>query len=111
MTGLEWLTEDCVRSLSFFLSAQASDIEALKGRGAKLIDVRPPTEFVYGYLEGSVNVPLYRLIDGWSKQQILRKAGYSFFGIANGTEKNPDFEQDMLRAVTDKNDEIIGEPT
>eukprot|EP00212_Chloropicon_laureae_P002692 CAMPEP_0197485130 /NCGR_PEP_ID=MMETSP1311-20131121/123_1 /TAXON_ID=464262 /ORGANISM="Genus nov. species nov., Strain RCC856" /LENGTH=239 /DNA_ID=CAMNT_0043027787 /DNA_START=117 /DNA_END=836 /DNA_ORIENTATION=- len=88
-------------------AVEDSDIKALQARGAKVIDVRPPTEFVYGYLEDSINVPLYRLIEGFSTQQVLRKAGYAFFGIANGTERNPDFEEEVLRAVPDKDAEII----
>ena len=32
-----------------------------------VIDIRPPPEFEAGHIEGSVNVPLYRLITGESE--------------------------------------------
>lgn len=36
---------------------------------------------------------------GNSVRQNLRRAGFAFFGIFNGTEFNPDFYQDMQAAV------------
>jgi 3-mercaptopyruvate sulfurtransferase SseA len=32
--------------------------------GVPVIDIRPPPEWEAGHIEGSVNVPLYRLITG-----------------------------------------------
>ncbi|QDZ25508.1 rhodanese-like domain-containing protein [Chloropicon primus] len=83
-----------------------SDIDGLRRRGALLIDVRPSEEYDAGHIEGSLNVPLYKLIDGWSPQQCARKATFAFFGIFNGTEYNDKFESD-LQALTDAKDEIV----
>lgn len=95
------LTENKVRSVS------SSDIEGLKGRGATIIDVRPETEFDAGHIDGSLNVSLYQPIVGNTPKQILRKAGYAFFGIFNGTEANENFECELKEAVGDFGDEIV----
>lgn len=34
---------------------------------------------------------MYRLIQDWTPYKILRRAGFAFFGVFNGTEENPDF--------------------
>ena len=94
------LTENKVRSVL------SSDIEGLKGRGAKIVDVRPETEYEAGHIEGSVNVSLYQPITGWEPRQVLRKAGYAFFGIFNGTEANENFESEMKEAAG-FDDEIV----
>lgn len=95
------LTENNVRSVV------SSDIEGLKGRGAIIIDVRPGTEFEAGHIEGSVNVSLYQPITGNTPRQVLRKAGYAFFGIFNGTEANENFESELKEAVGDVDNEVV----
>lgn len=95
------LTENRVRSIL------TTDIEGLKGRGARLIDVRPSNEFEAGHIEGSNSVPLYQPIEGWAPQQVLRKAGFAFFGVFNGTEANENFEAEVKEAVTNTDEEII----
>ncbi|MBS2213401.1 rhodanese-like domain-containing protein [Carboxylicivirga mesophila] len=42
-------------------------LEAIE-RGARIIDVRTPQEFKYGYIDGSVNIPLERLNDSAIKK-------------------------------------------
>lgn len=53
---------------------------------------------VQGFIGGSVNVPLYQPIDGWSPFNIARRAGYLAFGVLEGTEPNPDFIEGVLCA-------------
>jgi hypothetical protein len=50
---------------------------------------------VQGFIEDSVNVPLYQPIQGWDAFNIARRAGYLFFGVLEGTEPNPNFMQGM----------------
>eukprot|EP00270_Netrium_digitus_P014184 TRINITY_DN4784_c0_g1_i1.p1 TRINITY_DN4784_c0_g1~~TRINITY_DN4784_c0_g1_i1.p1 ORF type:complete len:273 (+),score=41.16 TRINITY_DN4784_c0_g1_i1:109-819(+) len=59
--------------------------------GYVILDVRPAGEFKEGRPEGAKNVEIYRLIKNWTAWDILRRAGFAFFGIFNGTEENPDF--------------------
>lgn len=44
-----------------------------------------------GFIEDSVNVPLYQPIEGWTPFNIARRAGYLAFGVLEGTEPNPNF--------------------
>ena len=38
---------------------------------------------------------------------MLRKAGYAFFGIFNGTEANENFESELKEAVGDVDNEVV----
>ncbi len=124
--------------------------------GVPVIDIRPPPEWEAGHIEGSVNVPLYRLITGaltdsarlcllftgedtavqlthpclavrpthlcsavrpahlcsavqpahlcvwapgWDARKFLRRAGFAFFGVLNGTELNPAFHEEVAAAA------------
>ena len=40
--------------------------------GVPVIDIRPPPEFDAGHIEGSINVPLYRLITGVPTERFCR---------------------------------------
>jgi len=68
-------------------------------RGMAIIDVRPQGDYDEYHIPGSVNVPFYRLIDGWSAKQVLRRTAYAFFGVFNGTEYNPNFVQEAGKLV------------
>lgn len=46
-----------------------------------------------GFIQGSVNVPLYRPIEGWDAYKVARRVGYALFGVLKGTEPNPNFMQ------------------
>lgn len=59
------------------------------------------------HIAGTVNVPLYQPIAGWSPQQILRRAGYAFFGVAKGTEANPTFMEEFKSAVGPNWKEVV----
>lgn len=71
----------------------------LLGRGAVVVDVRPYPEYSVGHVAGSRNVQFYRPIEGNAPSQLLRKAAFAFFGIANGTELNPAFFDELEGAV------------
>jgi hypothetical protein len=49
----------------------------------------------------------FRLISGWSPDQILRKAAFAFFGVLNGTEYNADFLQEVSSAVKSKGSSVV----
>jgi len=74
------------------------------GRGSVLVDIRDAGSFAKRHLPGSVNVPLYRLIEGESFTQRMRKVGFQFFGIRPDlhTERNPAFLDEFQAAVGGK---------
>jgi prepilin-type processing-associated H-X9-DG protein len=53
-----------------------------------LVDVRPQSEFNAAFVDGSVNVSLYRPIQGWGWADNLRRAAFAFFG-SMGSELDP----------------------
>lgn len=57
-------------------------------RSAVLVDVRPQSEFNSAFVDGSVNVSLYRPIKGWGWADNLRRAAFAFFG-SMGSELDP----------------------
>ncbi|CAL5220199.1 g2172 [Coccomyxa viridis] len=78
----------------------AQELLFAKEKGVPIIDIRPPDEFDAAHIPGSINIPLYRPITGWGTRSVLRRAGFAFFGIFNGTELNPDFFLDIVAAVS-----------
>ena len=40
------------------------------------------------------------LCSGWDPVKALRRAGFAFFGVFNGTEVNPDFETQLFDIPT-----------
>lgn len=68
-------------------------------RGVPIIDVRPAVDYYNSRIPGSVSIPFMRSITGNSVRQNLRRAGFAFFGIFNGTEFNPNFFDDIEGAV------------
>lgn len=69
------------------------EVARLQAAGLPLVDVRTEGLFDAGHIPRAVNVPLFQPIDGWSPMQIARRVGYAAFGVFNGTEINPRFEQ------------------
>lgn len=65
----------------------------------RILDVRTAQEFEDVHPEGALNAQFYRLIKEWTPRDILRRAGFAFFGVFNGTEENPDFLAGALRPV------------
>lgn len=85
----ETLRENNVRVIS------QQEVGFEREKGALIVDIRPSGEFEAGHIAGSVNVSLFRLITGWDPVKALRRAGFAFFGVFNGTEVNPDFESQL----------------
>jgi rhodanese-related sulfurtransferase len=92
------ITERLRRKVTF-LSPQ--DALAMQKRGVPVIDIRPEPDWAVSRVRGSVGVPFMRLIKGNSFRKNLRRAGFAFFGIFQGTEFNPHF-YDQVAASVDK---------
>lgn len=43
------------------------DFRTLLGNGAKIVDVRTPSEYKMGYIKGSINIPLHELNGKYKK--------------------------------------------
>eukprot|EP00898_Chlorokybus_atmophyticus_P005425 jgi/Chlat1/5884/Chrsp4S00495 len=66
-------------------------VATLDNASVVVVDIRPADEYAESHAAGAVNVPLFRPITEWTPWKILRRAGFAFFGIFNGTEENPEF--------------------
>jgi rhodanese-related sulfurtransferase len=64
-----------------------------------IIDVRPKEDYIKGHIPGARSAEYYRLIQGWDFNSAIRRAGFAFFGILNGTEGNPYFVDDVRDAI------------
>lgn len=96
------LTKKNVRSIS------AKEVERLtEQEGYTLIDVRPEGEYKEVHPKGAKNAQIYRLIKDWTAWNILRRAGFAFFGIFAGTEENPDFLADVEALGLNKDSKVI----
>ncbi|PNH10969.1 Rhodanese-like domain-containing protein 14, chloroplastic [Tetrabaena socialis] len=73
----------------------------VKEKGAVLVDIRPAASYSDGHLVGAASVPFYRQIEGWTPWKVARRVGYAMFGIAQGTEPNPDFIAEITGLVAD----------
>uniref|UniRef100_A0A061R0P2 Rhodanese-like domain-containing protein chloroplastic-like n=1 Tax=Tetraselmis sp. GSL018 TaxID=582737 RepID=A0A061R0P2_9CHLO len=82
-----------------------SAADASKRRGAVIVDVRLARKAELGKPSNSLNIPLYQPIQGWDIPSTIRRIGFAFFGIF-GTERNPDFSEEVLARVP-KNKEVI----
>ncbi|QDZ19457.1 rhodanese-like domain-containing protein [Chloropicon primus] len=74
--------------------------EMVKSGKAVVIDVRP--EYQYkgnGHISESVNVPLYRSVQGQSFFKTLKKIAVAAMAM-KATERNPDFVQDACEALS-----------
>jgi len=88
-----------LRSNGVKFMTQSAVLAAAKSGSIPVVDVRPEGEYARGHIPGSMNIPLYQLISGWSPRQLFRRVGFAFFGILNGTEKNPDFEAQVRSVI------------
>ena len=74
-------------------------IEMVKEGNAVVVDVRPEGTFEKtGRIEGSVNVPLYRAVQGGSVFKTIKKIAVAAMAM-EATERNPDFLEDARRAL------------
>ncbi|KAI8477262.1 MAG: Rhodanese-like domain-containing protein [Monoraphidium minutum] len=76
-----------------------------KRKSAVLVDVRLGLKYEAGHPEGAASVPLYLPIQSWDPASIIRRLGFSFFGIY-GTQLNKDFSEDAAAAIP-KGKEVI----
>jgi len=75
------------------------ELARLRRGGAVLVDVRPREDFSRARIPGALSAPIYRLIEGWSAEQTLRRLGYALFGVFHGTEMNGSFLDELGAAV------------
>jgi rhodanese-related sulfurtransferase len=77
------------------------ELAPMRARGAVLVDVRPREDHARRRIPGARSAPIYRLIDGWSPEQFLRRVGFALFGVLQGTEVNPNFLDELRAAVAE----------
>eukprot|EP00959_Pyramimonas_sp_CCMP1952_P074979 1566933-Pyramimonas_sp.AAC.1 len=53
----------------------------LRNCKALIVDVRAASTYGQGFIEGSLNAPLYRAIQGWGLAANVRRTAFAFFGI------------------------------
>lgn len=70
-----------------------------KFNGVILLDVRESQDFEKVHAEGAYNAPLFRLIQGNSFKANMRRLGYAFLTDFAGTERNPEFVNQVMDAV------------
>lgn len=81
-----------------FISPQ--EVKFATEQDIPVVDVRPKSEYLKGHIAGAANVQYYRLIEGWSVWQTLRRVGFTFFGVV-GTEANVDFLDQAAASIPD----------
>lgn len=86
-------------------SIPAEEAQKNMRQGAVIVDVRSPSDYDQGFIEGSLNVPLYRAIQGWGLAANVRRAAFAFFGIY-GSELNPNWLAEMEEKVP-KNKKVV----
>uniref|UniRef100_A0A061RLE6 Rhodanese-like domain-containing protein chloroplastic-like n=1 Tax=Tetraselmis sp. GSL018 TaxID=582737 RepID=A0A061RLE6_9CHLO len=82
-------------------SVAPQEVASAQRRGTVVIDIRPAKDFDEYHIPGSVNVPFYRPIEGWSGKQLVRRVAFAFFGVFNGTEYNQNFVQEAQSEIVD----------
>ncbi|KAK9904100.1 hypothetical protein WJX75_004511 [Coccomyxa subellipsoidea] len=97
---------DTLRSRKVQMLSQ-QELKFAQDKDIPIIDIRPPDEFKAGHIKGSIHIPLYRPITGWDARKFLRRAGFAFFGVFNGTELNPDFFDGIMAAASKEKGAIL----
>lgn len=73
-----------------------------------LLDVREPDEFEKVHVENSKSAPLFRQIQGNDLKANMRRLGYAMMTDFAGTERNPLFIEQALKAVGgDKTKKVV----
>lgn len=57
----------------FGISSNKADVKALVNNGAKIIDVRTPSEFSGGHISGAINIPLDKISSSIDKIKNYKK--------------------------------------
>lgn len=65
---------------------------------AVLVDVRLGLKHEQSHAEGSKSLPLYIPIQGWGPAAVVRRIGFSFFGIY-GTQLNTAFPEEAAAVI------------
>mmetsp|Transcript_32164 Transcript_32164/g.70174 ORF Transcript_32164/g.70174 Transcript_32164/m.70174 type:complete len:263 (-) Transcript_32164:436-1224(-) len=86
-------------------SIEPTEALAMQKKGAVLVDVRSPSDYNRGFIEDSLNMPLYRAIQGWGVAANVRRAAFAFFGIY-GSELDPEWLSEM-EATVPKNKKVV----
>eukprot|EP00873_Tetraselmis_striata_P022142 jgi/Tetstr1/442406/TSEL_030532.t1 len=94
------LTQNKLKSITVEQAAKE-----VKSGKAILVDVRDPFSFARNHAEGSVNVPLFRGVQGNTAFDNVKKLVMAGFAM-RATERNPEFQQDAI-ATLPKNKKII----
>jgi len=79
-------------------STPPTEVQKMQKQGALIVDVRSPSQYGQCFIEDSLNVPLYRQIQGWGLAANVRRAAFAFFGII-GSELNPEWLAEMEAQV------------
>jgi len=95
-----FLTEKKLKSMP--AAEVAKEVQSGK---AVLVDIRDPVNFAKEHAEGSINVPLFRQVQGNSPFDIAKKVVMAGFAMA-ATERNPNFADEALEKLP-KNKKII----
>uniref|UniRef100_A0A7S1JFQ8 Rhodanese domain-containing protein n=1 Tax=Eutreptiella gymnastica TaxID=73025 RepID=A0A7S1JFQ8_9EUGL len=91
------------RGLNAGVSGKVAAELAREGR-IQIVDVRTNEEFQKGHIPGSVNVPLFRRIEGWSVFKAARRFQFTLFGQV-GTEFNSRFLAEWEKKVRPVSDD------
>jgi rhodanese-related sulfurtransferase len=70
-----------------------------------IVDVRGSDKFARGGIKGSVNVQMFRRIEGWTPLKAARRFQFALFGQV-GTEFNPNFLEEFETKVP-KNTQVV----
>lgn len=89
------------RGLKFLTVQEVAKL--INNKNTVIIDVRPKEDYIKGHIPGALSAEYYRLIQGWDFNSAIRRAGFAFFGILNGTEGNPNFVDDVREAIQQGN--------
>eukprot|EP01024_Parvocaulis_polyphysoides_P016511 TRINITY_DN17351_c0_g3_i1.p1 TRINITY_DN17351_c0_g3~~TRINITY_DN17351_c0_g3_i1.p1 ORF type:complete len:262 (-),score=28.99 TRINITY_DN17351_c0_g3_i1:255-995(-) len=86
-------------------SVEAEEVQKLMQKGYTLIDVRLATDFEKLHAKGSINVPLFRPVQGKQFYDNVKRLAMGAFAMT-ATERNPDFVEDLSK-IKNKTDKLI----
>ena len=77
----------------------------LQSKGATIVDIRTADKYAKKHIAGSVNVPLFRPVQGRSPADNAKRLAMAFFQMT-ATERNSDFAAEALEALP-KNKPVV----
>lgn len=87
-------------------SVSGQELTKLANTGVTIVDVRSSDRFATSSIPGSINIPLFQPITGWTPFKIARRVQFGFFGIP-GTECNPNFVAELQSKLSTTTNELI----